>query len=208
MVQQEYIIGEQFQLSNQAQLSVEDTVWNWERRTLSGFIDKDGNFIQPGGSITLDDPEAEVSGIWTMDKGRPFGLCCLGQTGGISVTFTISSTEAPLADAAHPFISSVTLTSSRSFDTYKWTDISASIEVAPETRILSLSAYQWSASDHIAIFKLSNNLSNVLSPFKRAGQYWDTFNYPFVISVDFTNHGILEYVPNTGIYIPTPDNPL
>ena len=201
-VKQDYIIGQEFQLCSHTQLSTADNEWKWERRTLSGFITEDGSFIEPAGLTSFDTQEANVSGVWTMNKGRLVELCCLGQSGSISVTFTERSIEAPLADASNPYEKSTTLSSSGSFDTYKWTDIVAHIDVAQGTRIKSISAYQWPSQNggNPQIISIDNSTTDISSIFLRVVEatewYWDYSNKPFGISVDFTNQGVLTYIPN------------
>ena len=103
-VQQVYEIGADTTLSTHAQLSVANTEWQWAYRTLSGFEDKDGRFIEPGGVTQFHTQTAEVSGVWTLDKSpHTVKIYGIGHSGSLSIRLSEHNMELPLADYSSPY---------------------------------------------------------------------------------------------------------
>lgn len=229
-IQQEYTIGQDFNLFTQAQLSVYDNVWKWDKRSLSGFITENGAFIEPGEIANFSTQQAQVSGVWALDKDVPVKLCCIQSNqsnGQISVSFEQSCVWAPLADAQHPYANECTLTSTSQFSAYYGSTIYFTIALAEGTTItdIKFDAYGGSGNSYDSPVAVKSNtifdtaseefvpgngslLPNVKYRFygngKSSGNYKDAF---LTISAYYASQGILEYVPNKDIYIPTPDNP-
>ena len=103
-IQQEYKIGELFNVYDWSKLSANDE-WKWPCRTLVGFRREDGLSIALGGETTFDDKYAQVSGIWELSRiAVPLSIYFCGQSGKVSVSVSACNVELPLANADHPCI--------------------------------------------------------------------------------------------------------
>ena len=190
-IKQKYNLGELFQLCSWNELSTADiTDWAWPYRILSGFKLSDGRFIEPGSMLSLDVQESQISGIWTLDKSSKIVLCCLGETGDVSVRVIEKNTALPLADQQHPYGLTTYLSSTTEHNFYVYSNISVDFIPSEETTIKSVK------------YQLYHDFSQVYDndpPTKQIVGYYDTDAYGnknLYISVDYVQGGILEYFSN------------
>ena len=213
MIKQDYEIGAETTLSTHAQLSVADAEWQWIHRTLIGFEDEDGHFIESGGKTTFHTQTAEVSGVWILDKSQyPVKIYAIGSSGQIQVAVKEINRELPLGNSSHPFEKTVTsiLTSNEEmYNEIYWqsnnSKLSIHVSAAPGCTIKSFKCGDNTVFDHVEPYE------NILSTI-----YWGTNNnsiyislngqssnalglenvYKYGISVDFVEGGVLTYDTN------------
>ena len=206
-ITQEYNIGVPFNTYTTAELSSSD--WKWPMRTLSGFIDEDGNFVELGSQITRNTERSYLSGVWTLNKStHPLKIYGIGQSGSLSVRIYERNCSLPLADSSHPY------ERTQEFALYAGLSVSTdlyysggesynilSIELIPDDRTIIktiscrnnatvgvdgvnvISCSQW--DDNASRYYINGNLITYNS------DLWSG------ISVDFIQGGVLMYIPNT-----------
>ena len=104
-ITQEYEINGNTTLSTWEQLSdasiseslPDNESWVWEHRTLSCFVDENGNFIELNGTKVFDSPTARLSGVWMLNKSEwPVKIYAVGSNGRIQVTIKEINRQRPL----------------------------------------------------------------------------------------------------------------
>lgn len=114
-ITQEYEINGDTTLSTWEQLSNASEIhglgynesWKWDGRTLSCFVDENGQFIELNGTKKFNSSAAQISGIWILNKTeKPIKIYAVGDSGQIDVRVTEYTTFRPLADDGHPYIAS------------------------------------------------------------------------------------------------------
>lgn len=206
-ITQEYNIGVPFNTYTTAELSSSD--WKWPMRTLSGFRDEDGNFVELGAQITRNTERSYLSGVWTLNKStHPLKIYGIGQSGSLSVRIYESNATLPLADSSHPY------ERTQEFTLYAGLSVSTDLYYSKETGYDNLSI-ELIPDDGTIIKRISCGSAatvgadgvNVISC-----SLWDSdTSYYYIngnritfnnflwsgISVDFIQGGVLMYIPNT-----------
>lgn len=231
-IQQEYQIGEPFNLSTAVELAAKDNVnWTWTYRTLTGFMREDGTIISAGGQTLFNTEYAEVSGVWKLNKfqGYPLKIYFCG-TGTVSAMVIEHNETRPLADAAHPYehthgvFDSSTQPSVSVSGFYMSDDatinnkLSVVLQCAPGTYLNRI--YGFNNYIHEYGQYTTSSLLRYNNPFVNggmAGGGWSSgyplsidnskynANYFSTLSVYSTSNGTLEYIPNKNTL--NPDHP-
>ena len=122
--------------------------WTWEGRTLAGYKTELCGDIPLGGEITIDESRSSISGVWELNKytlstegvgAAGVTLCCLGQSGGITMSISARNEFLPLADSEHPYIRNLSVTQTSCItDFYLGTYVSVEIIPGEGTTIRSI----------------------------------------------------------------------
>lgn len=194
--QQNYNIGESFNTLTQSELSVLDSSWKWDHRTLSGFKTADGDFIEPGGLASFDTQTAQVSGVWDLDKTVSVYLSVIG-SGSCNAVFTESNTQTPLGNNENPYNNTTTLGTSTGeymFVTYYGARLCADVTPDEDCAIDSMESKFYSGGWHIASWISGQQV-----------QFFDNNDYigaEAYLSVYVVRGGILTYYSNTNTINP------
>lgn len=197
-IQQNYNIGESFNIFTQDQLLALDSSWKWDNRTLSGFKTSDGDFIEPGGLTSFDTQTAQVSGMWDLDKTVSVKLYLNGPTESISVNYHELNKQLPLADTSNPWINDYVWSSTSSYTTYYGTYITADITAKDGINIKGVSATIRNSSGWFVLADLGKDVRNITFQ-GFYGDYSVTPSCPLCIAIDFTNQGVVTYYSNKNV---------
>lgn len=132
--QQEYTPGQAFNSYTWAELSSDPEFgenWQWDNRTLSGFRLPDGSFVGQGGEFLFSGTNAQVSGVWTLDRNRTVILLADDPDGVLFADVTLKTREKPTPGEEH-----VGLTAGESYAGYFYSDLSVQLRV-PDGYVIS-----------------------------------------------------------------------
>lgn len=215
-IQQEYNLNEPFNVYNLSDLtgysdSSLATQWKDPRSgncvsvDLVGFRQADGKFIELGSEQTYDTQNTEVSGVWQLCKTGKVNLSCLGESGQVSVQLTMQNTQAPLANSAKPWLSTVVLTSTSEIKVYGDTYVSVDIIPAEGTTVKNLWYCRTNSAPSPGLVQhdsqLTCNSVGINGYYTLPNSGW----YNLYLSVDYVAGGILEYIPNYDYVNPIED---
>ena len=225
-IKQNYIPGEPFNtyvLSDLTAYNAED--WTWTGRTLKGYKTDLCASIPLGGEITINETQSSISGIWELKRytlstegvgAVGVTLCCLGTTGGITMSISARNDWTPLADASHPYEQQLSVTQTSCITGfYIGTSLSIKITPDPGTSIKFIQSNSLGDNSNMGSDNVSEQNGYIyIDNYPQTLDENSIFNsqgYPIaqgsthlgylqsggcIISVDYAEGGYLEYFSN------------